>query len=126
MFDQYIQQLASQDAAQRRQAIIALGNAGNPQALPALANIYRTDPDPVLRELALKAGRYIKGLTLTSPGVQPTATPAAPVVSAPPASSTSPFTLSDLAASAAPDMALVPVEPRSIVPIVSAVPIKSL
>src|SRR5207248_1341356 len=30
---------------------------------------YKNDPDPVLRELALKAGRYIKGTTGTSPAV---------------------------------------------------------
>src|SRR5258708_334770 len=67
MFDQYLQQLVSQDAAQRRQAIIALGNSGDAQALAALANVYKTDPDPALRELALKAGRYIKRPTFTAP-----------------------------------------------------------
>jgi len=126
MFDQYIQQLASQDVAERRQAIIALGNAGNPQALPTLANVYRTDPDPALRELALKAGRYIKGLTLTAPGVQPAAASAA---SAPPASTTSPFTVPTPAAPPASTVALIPAEPRAVtpfVPIASADPIKSL
>lgn len=113
MFDQYLQQLASQDATVRRQAIIALGNSGDPQALPALANVYKNDSDPLLRELALKAGRYIKRQTLTAPGAQPvptvTVTPTA--TPTPPTPSTPPFTLSTPATDS---MAIVPAESRAV------------
>jgi hypothetical protein len=69
MFDQYLEQLSSPDATQRREAIIALGKSGDTRALSPLANIYKSDPDPGLRELALKAGRYLKGTTASVPGV---------------------------------------------------------
>src|SRR5258707_11294646 len=67
MFDQYLEQLASPDVSERRQAIIAFGKPADPRALAPLANIYKNDPDPSLRELALKAGRYLKGLTASVP-----------------------------------------------------------
>lgn len=60
MFDQYLTQLASPDPAQRRAAIVGLGRLGDKRALPHLAKIYRTDPDPALRELAFKAGQAIQ------------------------------------------------------------------
>lgn len=59
MIDQFIQDLQSSDPAVRRSAIIALANAKNAAALPSLNHVYHNDPDPKLRELALKAGRYI-------------------------------------------------------------------
>ncbi|MCC7447406.1 MAG: HEAT repeat domain-containing protein [Anaerolineae bacterium] len=83
MIDTTIQQLSSTDAGKRREAIIALGRAGDPRALPALLNIYKTDPDPALRELALKAGRHIKQ-------VQSAAAPAAAKVPAAPKSASAP------------------------------------
>jgi hypothetical protein len=60
MVDEWVQQLQNPDPHQRRQAIIALANARNPAALKPLAAIYHGDPDPELRDLALKAGRYIR------------------------------------------------------------------
>ena len=60
MIDQWIQQLKSPDPEQRRQAIVALANTRDPAALAPLAAIYRGDPEPALREMALKAGRYIR------------------------------------------------------------------
>jgi hypothetical protein len=60
MPDDLIQQLQDPDPAVRRQAIIALANSHNLAALQPLAAVYRGDPDPALRELALKAGRYLK------------------------------------------------------------------
>lgn len=72
MFDQYLAQLSSPDVAQRREAIIALGKSGDTRALTPLANIYKSDPDPALRELALKAGRYLKGATTSVPAVAAT------------------------------------------------------
>lgn len=56
----YLTMLQSSDVNQRKQAIIALGKSGDKLALSPLAKIYRTDPDPALRELALKAGRHIQ------------------------------------------------------------------
>ncbi|MFN8528418.1 MAG: HEAT repeat domain-containing protein [Anaerolineae bacterium] len=60
MLDSLIQQLESGDAEKRRQAIIALGRTKDMAALPALAKVYREDADPELRELARKAGVYIR------------------------------------------------------------------
>jgi hypothetical protein len=71
MLDDPIQQLDSTDPAQRRRAIIALANSGDPAALKPLAAVYRTDPDPAIRELALKAGRYIKQVTGDKAANQP-------------------------------------------------------
>jgi hypothetical protein len=58
--DRYLAQLKSADAAVRRQAIIAIGRGGTGASLPALAEVFRTDPDPDLRELARKAGLAIR------------------------------------------------------------------
>ncbi len=60
MIDVYLNQLQSPDVEERRSAIVALAKAQDPAALPALGRIYKEDPVPELRELALKAGRYIK------------------------------------------------------------------
>jgi hypothetical protein len=60
LINQYVQQLRSSDARIRREAIIALGKSNDPSALAPLAEIYRSDPDPTLRDLALKAGRFLK------------------------------------------------------------------
>ena len=60
MFEQLVEQLQSDDPNQRRQAVSALANSKNPAALKPLAYVYRNDPDPDLRELALKAGRFIR------------------------------------------------------------------
>lgn len=92
MFDRYLAQLKSADAAERRRAIISLGKLGNFSAMPALAEIYRTDPDPELRELARKAGVVIRqrnpnmsGADIAAPSSPPPAsspqTPAAFTVS---------------------------------------------
>jgi len=60
VIDTYLQQLKSQDIARRREAIVALGKSSDPAALQPLADVYRNDPDPALRDLALKAGRYLR------------------------------------------------------------------
>ncbi len=60
MLEDLIAQLQSRDPAERRQAIIALGRTKNLDALTALQNVYRTDTDSELRELARKAGAYIR------------------------------------------------------------------
>src|SRR5689334_11313056 len=90
MIDLYIEQLNSDDPVQRRQAIIELGKSGDERSLRPLANVIKTDPDPVLRELALRAGKHIRGLsaqTTLKPAEPPA--PAAPV--SPFAEAPSPF-----------------------------------
>lgn len=71
MLDSVVKQLASSDAATRKKAIIALGKSVDQAALPHLAKIVKNDPDPELRELALKAGRYIKRQTQEFAAVAP-------------------------------------------------------
>lgn len=73
MIDDLIQQLNSALPAERRAAIIALGKTRDAAALTALAQVYRNDPEPELRELARKAGVYIR---------QNTPAPSAPASSA--------------------------------------------
>jgi hypothetical protein len=75
MFDRYVAQLQDADPAKRREAIIALGKLADPAAMPALAQVYRTDPDPSLRDLARQAGLNIrKKQTQSTESVPPTAT----------------------------------------------------
>lgn len=56
---QLLRMLGSKDAAERKQAITALARSQDRAALPHLAKVYRSDPDPEIRELARKAGVYI-------------------------------------------------------------------
>ncbi len=82
MIDQLIQQLQDSDPAVRRRAIIALGRSKDGAALPPLAAIVRADPDPELRDLARKAGQYIRRQmqqqTRPTAGDQPPAAPPEP------------------------------------------------
>ncbi len=86
MFDRYLAQLKSADPAERKQAIISLGKLGNFAAMPALADTYRTDPDPELRDLARKAGLAIRQRNPNMSGAD--VAPSAPSSSVP--SSTTP------------------------------------
>lgn len=52
--------LSSPHAADRKEAIRRLAKSLDPSALSYLGVLYRTDPDEEIRQLALKAGRYIK------------------------------------------------------------------
>lgn len=62
--DRHLKLLQSQDVEKRKQAIVALGKSGNRAALKPLSQVYKTDSDPTLRELALKAGKHLqKSLT---------------------------------------------------------------
>ncbi|MCU0512292.1 MAG: HEAT repeat domain-containing protein [Anaerolineae bacterium] len=72
----------------RKRAIKALIQQGDQEALKYLATLYKTDPEPEIRELAVKAGRYIKkqqesgslwegsGIKQRGPGPAATAAPA--------------------------------------------------
>ena len=66
MIDELIRQLKNPDPDVRKRAIMALGKAKDPAALKALAEVVRNDPDPTLRNLALKAGQYIRQQTKKS------------------------------------------------------------
>lgn len=81
MIDQLVQQLQSTDPDQRRQAIIALGKSKDPAALQHLAQIFRTDPEPDLRDLAKRAGQHIRQAMMSADAAPP---PAAPDVAPPP------------------------------------------
>jgi tetratricopeptide (TPR) repeat protein len=96
-FDRYIQLLRSPNAEQRRQAIVALGRSKSPAALRPLAEVYRSETDDELRQLALRAGQFIK----SQPAPQPPPAPVEPVAPATPALTdnmphVSPFTVVDL------------------------------
>lgn len=58
--DRYVQLLRSPDVDTRRQAIVALGRSKNPAALRPLAEVYRGESNEELRQLALRAGQFIK------------------------------------------------------------------
>lgn len=60
MIDKLIRQLESSDPKKRMQAVRALAKTGDRTALKPLLKVYKNDPDPKVRDLALKAGRYIK------------------------------------------------------------------
>lgn len=60
MLDDLIRQLQNFDPNIRRSAIIALGKTKNEAALRVLADVVLKDSDPELRELARKAGIYIR------------------------------------------------------------------
>ena len=60
MIDYLIQQLHNPDAAVRRRAILKLGRSKDPVVLKALGAVVKGDPDPEVRELARKAGQYIR------------------------------------------------------------------
>ncbi len=60
MIDYLIQQLHNPDAAVRRRAIVKLGRSKDPVVLKVLGTVVKGDPDPEIRELARKAGLYIR------------------------------------------------------------------
>lgn len=94
-FAQYVQLLRSPEPEKRRQAIVALGRSRNPAALRPLAEVYRADQDAELRELALRAGQFIKKQATEAAQAAP---PPAPAPVQPPAQTSdvvivSPFTV---------------------------------
>jgi hypothetical protein len=60
MIDQYIPQLRSSDPQTRKKAVEALGKSGDPTAIGVLLKVAEKDPDPGVRDLAGKAGRYLQ------------------------------------------------------------------
>lgn len=76
MFDQTLQQLRNSDPVQRRQAIVAIANSGDPRALSTLRKVAASDPDPALRTVAERAVHYVE--------TKQTQPPSAPIASAPP------------------------------------------
>ncbi len=51
--------LADSDPLVREEGVRALEVLGETEALPALAEVFATDPDPALRALAQQAGKVI-------------------------------------------------------------------
>jgi hypothetical protein len=60
MFEQWLAQLQHSDPAKRREAIIALGKLADPGALPHLAQRYKVESEPALRDLIVRAGKHIQ------------------------------------------------------------------
>lgn len=58
--ERILQALEKGNSDQRKKAVAALGRSLDPQALPILAKVYRNDPDEDVREMARKAGAYIR------------------------------------------------------------------
>ena len=56
------QLLKSDDPEERKKGIKALARTGDREALRYLATIYKEDPEPDVRDLALKAGQHIKNM----------------------------------------------------------------
>lgn len=79
-----IDQLQSDNPAQRRQAIMALGRVGDRTALPWLATVYQHDPVPDLRQLAGRAGRAILRRAPEAAAADPTTSPPAASAATPP------------------------------------------
>lgn len=59
--------LDSANPEERKRAIHALARTAAPDALQFLANIFQRDPDPEIRDLALKAGVYIRRKNQSQP-----------------------------------------------------------
>lgn len=60
MMDQWLTQLQHSDPAKRREAVLALGKLADARALPHLAQLYKTESDSTVRELAAKVGKHIQ------------------------------------------------------------------
>jgi hypothetical protein len=61
MIDQdTLELLDHRDAETRKRAVISLGKSNDYTALAHLARIYREDPDPDVRDMARKAGVYLR------------------------------------------------------------------
>jgi len=54
--------LKSRDPEERKRAVKALAQIPTAESLRYLATIYKKDPDPTVRELAIKAGQHVKKL----------------------------------------------------------------
>ncbi len=85
MIDHLIEQLNDSNKDTRKQAIIALGRSKDMAALPYLANVFRDDPEPELRELARKAGAYIRQQNGETSAAAPASSASAPPSYAAPA-----------------------------------------
>jgi len=92
MIDDVLQQLKNPDPEERKKAVVTLGRLRNRAALKPLEEVYRRDPDPDLRQLAYKVGRYIQYQsqvtnpirgTVTEPDFLPDTSPWDVVFSAP-------------------------------------------
>jgi hypothetical protein len=60
MFDQYLNDLSSDNVATRRSAVMGLGRLGDPAAITDLEFVAQNDSDASLRELARKAIEHLR------------------------------------------------------------------
>lgn len=60
MDDRILDQLYSDDPQERKRAIALLAKSGDPDALPHLAEAFKSEDDPELKQLIIKAGKYIR------------------------------------------------------------------
>lgn len=58
--------LRSSDPEERKKGVKALARTGEREALRYLATIYKEDPDPGVRQLALEGGKHVKRLQVQS------------------------------------------------------------
>lgn len=55
-----LRMLDSPNPAERKQAIKKLAQSGDPEALKYLNALYKTENDPEIKDLAIKAGKYLR------------------------------------------------------------------
>ena len=60
MYDDILELLQSSNPKDRIQAIKEIARTEDPSLLKELARVHKEDHDPEVREVALKAGRYIR------------------------------------------------------------------
>ncbi|MEL6269590.1 MAG: hypothetical protein AAFR22_07250 [Chloroflexota bacterium] len=78
MSDQIVTLLHSDNPQQRKRGISAAAKSADTRYLKPLAQIYKTDPDPDMREIAKKAGIYITRNQHVTPPPPPAAPSPAP------------------------------------------------
>lgn len=66
-----VQKLRDFDPAVRKEAIVALANSRDKRVLKPLKWVYENDDDPELRDLALRAAKYIRKKAETTPTPPP-------------------------------------------------------
>ncbi|MEM9955519.1 MAG: HEAT repeat domain-containing protein [Chloroflexota bacterium] len=58
--------LRSSDPEERKKGVRALAQTGEREAFRYLATVYKQDPDPEVRQLALDAGKHVKKMLIQS------------------------------------------------------------
>jgi hypothetical protein len=74
VIDEVLRQLKSPDPEERKKAIVTLGRLRHKAAMKHLEAVYRSDPDPDLRQLARKVGYHIQYTSQTTSPIRGTVT----------------------------------------------------